>query len=80
MNKKKTTLWDLKKGEEAKVNELLNDENMKRRLLDLGLSKDCKVRCVSISPLKDPKAYLIKGSVIAIRKEDSEKVIITKED
>jgi ferrous iron transport protein A len=36
------------------------------------------VECVGESPAGDPKAFLIRGAVIALRSEDSKKVIVTE--
>ena len=52
------------------------NENIKRRLLDLGLIKGTKICPILISPSKDPRAFEIRGTIIAIRKEDAEKIKI----
>lgn len=50
----------------------------RRRLLDLGFVKGADVRVNLLNPLKDPKAFLIKGTSIALRNDQSEKILITK--
>jgi ferrous iron transport protein A len=75
MNTKKT-LNDIGPGEHAIISELKSDENMKRRLLDIGLIRGTKVECLGRSPGGDPSAYLIRGAVIAIRSEDCENILI----
>ena len=75
MNTKKT-LNDIGPGEHAIISELKSDENMKRRLLDIGLIRGSKVECLGRSPGGDPSAYLIRGAVIAIRSEDCENILI----
>lgn len=50
--------------------------NIKRRLLDLGMIKGTKIKPVLRSPSGDPTAYEVRGSIIAIRKEDSDKINI----
>jgi len=72
----KNTLNELKKGEKAIVKDLQIEGSMKRRLLDIGLIKNSIVECVLESPLKDPKAYWIRGALIAIRAKDAEKILI----
>ena len=47
---------------------------MRRRLQDIGLISGTRVECVGVSPLGDPAAYLIRGAVIALRREDSDGV------
>lgn len=50
--------------------------HMRRRLQDLGFVENAYVKCVNISPAKDPKAYKISDTVIAIRKSDAKYVYI----
>ena len=53
-------------------------ENIKRRLLDLGFVKGTSIVPVLVSPSGDPRAFLVRGSIIAIRKEETEKIMIIK--
>ena len=53
------------------INNINCNENIRRRLLDLGLVKGTKIIPVLKSPLGDPTAYEIRKTLIAIRKEDS---------
>ena len=71
------TLNDISPGESAIVLKSELEGNIQRRLLDLGLIENTLVECVGKSPSGDPKAYLIRGAVIAIRSEDSKKIIVT---
>lgn len=52
------------------------DGNIKRRLLDMGLVNGTKIIPILVSPSKDPRAFLVRGTIIAIRKEDAEKIQI----
>ena len=63
-------------GETAVVKELYVGKDIYRRLLDIGLIKETKVSCIGKSPAGDPKAYLIRGAVIALRSEDAQKIIV----
>ena len=63
-------------GETGEIVELKNKGDMRRRLIDLGFSAGSLVSCVGIAPLGEPKAYLIKGSIIALREDDSKKIIV----
>lgn len=74
------SLNDIARGESAVVKRLLTHGTMRRRLLDIGLSEGARVCCVGCSPLGDPRAYLICGAVIAIRKKDARNVLIEKTD
>lgn len=63
-------------GESATVIEVEKSSSVYQRLLDIGLIPGTRVKCVLKSITGNPKAYLIRGSVIAIRNGDAEKIII----
>ena len=51
-------------------------ESIRRRLMDIGLTSNAKIECVGKSPMGDPAAYLINGSVIAIRAADCKDILV----
>ncbi len=69
-------LSELEIGKKGIIQSLDLESGIKRRLLDLGLTKGTIVTCMMRSPLKDPTAYLVRGSLFAIRKEDASKIKI----
>ena len=69
-------LCDMKTGTYATVIKLDTKGDLRRRLMDLGLVEGTLVECVRKSPAGDPKAYLIRGAVIALRKEDAKTVLV----
>lgn len=73
------TLADLDVGQRARVSALLSGGALRRRLLDIGLIENTAVECVGCSPAGDPRAYLIRGAVIAIRARDGQEIMIEKE-
>ena len=70
------TLNDIKVGESAVVIKILSDDPMKYRFYDLGLVEGTRVRCELVSPTRDPVAFLFRGALIAIRREDAEKIVV----
>ncbi|MBQ8532186.1 MAG: ferrous iron transport protein A [Clostridia bacterium] len=72
-------LCDLEVGQSCIVSEILTRGSMRRRFLDIGLIENTVVKCVGQSPSGDPKAYLIRGAVIAIRSDDSGEIIVREE-
>ena len=60
----------------GKVENLNCTGSIKRRLLDLGIVKGTKITPILQSPSGDPTAFFIRGSTIAIRKEDAELIEI----
>ncbi len=63
-------LNDINLGECAVVKKIGPKCAIRRRLMDIGVVRNTKIECVGESPLGDPRAYLIKGAVIAIRSAD----------
>lgn len=72
--KRYTTLNKLNIGDRCKIKDINISGNMYRRLLDIGLIEGTDVECVGMSPNGDPKAYYIRGAVIAIREENTKNI------
>lgn len=67
----------LKPGENAFIKNINTSYDLKKRLCDIGFIKGTEIKCLFNSPLGDPSAYLVRGTIIAIRKKDSSKVEVT---
>ena len=72
----KTKLSDLHVSQSGVVESLNVSGSLRRRLRDIGLIGGTRVECVLVSPSKDPKAYNIRGAVIALRNEDAENILL----
>ncbi|WP_294468975.1 FeoA family protein [uncultured Anaerofustis sp.] len=71
---KRKVLSNVEIGNLGKVLDINCEGDDRRRFLDLGVVKGTKIKPVLISPLGDPRAYEIRGSIIAFRKEDADKI------
>ena len=69
-------LFDLEKGQKCLIDKVTANTSLSRRLLDIGLIPDTVVECVAQSPGGDPKAFLIRGAVIALRRNDCQGILI----
>lgn len=74
------TLDKLNIGESGYIRNINIDKNVKSRLLDLGFIKNNKIKCIYSSPSNNPRAYIIMGSVIAIRQEEAKNILIEGEE
>lgn len=74
--KQKKNLSLLQEGETGRVKALTNEESMKQGLQELGIIEGTKIKCMQISPFGDPMAFLVRGTLIALRKDDSKNIII----
>lgn len=71
-----STLGSLQVGETATVSALCAKGAIGRRLLDLGLIRGTRVRCLYRSLGGKMAAYLIRGAVIALRRRDADTISI----
>lgn len=52
------------------------NKNVKRHLLEMGLTKGTKIQLKNIAPLGDPLSIELRGYELAIRKEDSKFIFV----
>ena len=58
---------------------LKSEDSLRRRMLDLGLVKNTKIKPIFVSPSGDPTAFEVRGSIIAIRVEDTKLIDLNGE-
>lgn len=73
------SLDEMRPGEQAGIAVVAGKPAIRRRLIDIGLVEGTKIECIGKSPFGDPKAFLVRGAVIAIRSEDCKNILINKE-
>lgn len=66
-------------NQETLVNTLHCSGAIRRRLLDLGIVYGTKITPILKSPSGDPTAFEIRGSIIALRKEDADLIEIIEQ-
>ena len=68
------TLRDVKIGETATVVKLHGEGAVKRRIMDMGLTKHTPVFVRKVAPLGDPIEITVRHYELSIRKEDAEMI------
>ncbi len=68
------TLKDVKIGETCTVAKLHGEGAVKRRIMDMGVTKNVEIYVRKVAPLGDPIEVTIRGYELSIRKEDAEKI------
>ena len=68
------TLKEVKPGITVKVKKLLGEGAVKRRIMDMGLTKGADVYVRKIAPLGDPVEITVRGYELSVRKADAELV------
>ncbi len=71
-------LTELKRGEKAKIIKIGKMGDLKKRLVDMGVTSGEIIKLERDAPLGDPQQYIIKGTGIAIRKEDAQNIEVEK--
>lgn len=68
------TLKDVGVGETAQVKKLYGEGAVRRRMMDMGLTKGCAVHVRKVAPLGDPMELTVRGYELSIRKADAEMI------
>lgn len=70
------TLKDVKVGQSAQVVKLHGEGAVKRRIMDMGITKGVSIFVRKVAPLGDPMEVQVRGYELSIRKADAEMVEI----
>ncbi|MBO0455973.1 ferrous iron transport protein A [Enterococcus hulanensis] len=73
------SLDQLSAGEQGVVVNVHGTGAVKRRLMDMGLTKGTQVKVVKLAPLGDPIELRVRGYELSLRKNESEMVVVSKE-
>lgn len=68
------TLRQVKIGDTAKVVKLHGEGAVKRRIMDMGITKGVEIRVRKAAPLGDPIEVTVRGYELSLRKEDAEMI------
>lgn len=66
------TLRNIAVGETAKVKRLHGEGALKRRIMDMGITKGSQVYVRKVAPLGDPVEITIRGYELSLRKDDAD--------
>ena len=75
-NRPRGTLAALQPGETARVRCVRGPQAARERLRELGFLPGTAVTCLLESPMGDPRAYRVRGIVLALRARDAEAVLL----
>lgn len=66
------TLKDIKVGQNATVKRIHGEGALKRRIMDMGITKGVNIYVRKVAPLGDPMEITIRGYELSIRKADAQ--------
>lgn len=68
------TLRDVTVGETVKVKKLSGEGPIKRRIMDMGITKGVEIYVRKVAPLGDPVEVTVRGYELSLRKADAEMI------
>ena len=68
------TLKETKIGETVKVVKLHGEGPVKRRIMDMGITKGVEIHVRKVAPLGDPMELTVRGYELSVRKADAEMI------
>lgn len=71
---------DMKVGDVAVVSNVTGEGQVRKRILDLGITKGARVKLVRIAPLGDPVEIELRGYRLTLRKTEAVIVDLVKEE
>ncbi len=69
-----TNLREVRVGQTAKVKKLHGEGAVKRRIMDMGITKGVEIYVRKVAPLGDPIEVNLRGYELSIRKADAEMI------
>ena len=69
-----STLKDIKIGKSATVLKLHGEGALRRRIMDMGITKGVQVKVRKVAPLGDPLEITVRGYELSLRKADAEMI------
>ena len=70
------TLRDAKIGETVVVAKIHGEGGVKRRIMDMGITKNVEIYVRKVAPLGDPMELTVRGYELSLRKADAEMIEI----
>ena len=71
------TLDQIKKGHTVKVTQINGSGALKRRIMDMGITKGSLITVCKLAPLGDPMELIVRGYSLSLRKADAKLIEVT---
>ncbi|MBQ1211636.1 MAG: ferrous iron transport protein A [Clostridia bacterium] len=68
------TLKNVKIGKTARVVKVHGEGPVRRRIMDMGITKGVEIYVRKVAPLGDPLELMVRGYELSLRKEDAERI------
>lgn len=71
-----STLNKVKRGKKVRVNKVVGSCALKRRIMDMGITKGVEILVKKFAPFGDPLEISVRGYNLSLRKNEAENIII----
>lgn len=71
-----STLSKVKRGKKVRVNKVVGNCALKRRIMDMGITKGVEVLVKKFAPFGDPLEITVRGYDLSLRKNEAENILI----
>ncbi|ALB44652.1 MULTISPECIES: FeoA family protein [Clostridium] len=71
-----STLKEIKCGQTVKVKKVDGLGAIRRRIMDMGITRGCEVYVRKVAPLGDPIEVTVRGYELSLRKADAEMIVV----
>lgn len=76
MSSIRMTLQDVPVGSSCKVVKIVGNGTIKRRIMDMGITKEVKVNVRKVAPLGDPIEVTVRGFELSLRNDEAKCVLV----
>ncbi len=70
------TLREVSVGQTVKVTKLTGEGPVKRRIMDMGITKGVEIFVRKVAPFGDPVEVTVRGYELSLRKADAEMILV----
>ena len=70
------TLREVAVGQTVKVTKLVGEGPVKRRIMDMGITKGVEIYVRKVAPIGDPVEVTVRGYELSLRKADAEMIVV----
>lgn len=71
-----STLKEIKCGQTVKVKKVDGLGAIRRRIMDMGITRGCEIYVRKVAPLGDPVEVTVRGYELSLRKADAEMIVV----
>jgi len=71
-----STLKEIKCGQTVRVTKVDGVGAIRRRIMDMGITRGCEIYLRKVAPLGDPIEVTVRGYELSLRKADAEMIVV----